>query len=74
VPIRSAPLFAAAENATLPPPVPDAPDVIVSHGAFDVAVHMHPLAVVTVTGVPAPPAAAIDWLVGNTVKLHVGGS
>ena len=67
-------MLGAAENATLPPPFPDAPDVIVSHDAFGVAVHMHPLDVVTVTGDPAPPAAAIDWLVGKTVKLHVDGS
>ena len=64
VPIRCAPVFAAALNPTVPPPVLLAPLVIVSHGALLVAVHVHPAAVVTVTGDPAPPDAAIVVLPG----------
>jgi len=48
----------------VPPPVLLAPLVIVSHGALLVAVQVHPAAVVTVTGAPAPPEAAIVVLPG----------
>ena len=60
VPDRALPVLAAAVNATDPFPVPVAPDVTVSHVALLVAVHEHPLAAVTFTGVPAPPAGAMD--------------
>ena len=33
VPVRCAPVFAAAVNVTLPLPEPDAPEEMVSHGA-----------------------------------------
>jgi hypothetical protein len=49
VPVRAAPLFAAALNPTEPLPVPVAPDVTLSHGALLAAVHVHPLPAVTVT-------------------------
>jgi hypothetical protein len=39
--------------------------VIVSQVAPLVAVHEHPASVVTVTGLPAPPAAPIDPLPGS---------
>jgi hypothetical protein len=64
VPLRAAPLFDATLNATEPPPVPDAPCVIVIHGAFDVALHAQPLVVVTAAD-PVPPAASTDWLAGE---------
>jgi hypothetical protein len=46
---------------TVPFPLPDAPRVIVSHDAFDVAVHAQPPSACTCT-VCDPPAGAIDWL------------
>jgi hypothetical protein len=64
VPIRCAPVFAVALYATVPPPVPLAPLVIVSHGALLVAVQAQPAVVVTVTGEPAPPLAASVALPG----------
>jgi hypothetical protein len=64
VPVRAAPLFDAIENATDPLPVPDAPLVIVTHAAFDAAVHAQPLVVVTVVD-PLPPVASMVWLVGE---------
>jgi hypothetical protein len=71
-PIVSRPLsgdvvvFAAAENATVPLPDPELPDVTVSQLALELAVHAHPAAVVTPT-VPVPPAADSDWLVPESV-------
>jgi hypothetical protein len=59
VPVRAVPVFARALKPTEPLPVPFAPELIVSHGALLVAVHAHPLAVVTAT-VPVPPDAATD--------------
>ena len=57
-------VFAVAENVTMPPPVPLAPVLIVSHpGALLVAVHAQPAVVVTVEE-PLPPPATIEALVG----------
>ncbi len=39
--------FEAMERLTLPGPVPEAPEVIVSHAASEVAVQMHPLGALT---------------------------
>jgi hypothetical protein len=64
VPVRAGPESAAAVNVTVPFPLPLAPAVIVSQLSAVAAVQVHPAAVVTVTGVPAPPAAPIDWLEG----------
>jgi hypothetical protein len=50
-------VFPATLNATDPFPLPLAPDVTVIHDALLLAVHGHPLAAETLTGVPAPPAA-----------------
>jgi hypothetical protein len=48
--MRAAPVFAAILRPTDPFPVPDPPDVIVSHvGALLVAVQVHAAVVVTVT-------------------------
>src|SRR4051812_5752488 len=68
VPDRNAdPVFALAENPTVPLPEPLAPDVTVSHGVLLLtAVHGHELAVVTAT-LPVPPPAATDWLVDPIV-------
>jgi hypothetical protein len=59
-PVRAPPVFAATVNATLPLPLPEAPEVIVSHGAPLVAVHEQSFRVVTPTGLPAPPPAPTD--------------
>jgi hypothetical protein len=72
VPLRAAPLLAAALNATAPLPLPLAPFVIVIHDAFDDAVHAQPLPLVTAT-VPLPPVASTDWVVGEIEKVHCGG-
>jgi hypothetical protein len=56
-PDRDAPLFALVVKFTVPLPFPLAPEVIEIHGVAVVAVHAQPLAVVTATGVPAPPPA-----------------
>jgi len=45
VPVREAPVFAAALNATEPAPLPAAPDVIVNHVALLAAVHVQPCVV-----------------------------
>jgi len=58
VPVRVVPVeFAAAEKVTSPFAVPDAPAVMVSQVALLVAVHVHPLAELTVTE-PEPPTEA----------------
>ena len=66
-------VFAAALKATVPLPVPLAPDVTVNHVVPLVAVHAQPAWAVTPT-VPGPPAAAIDWLVGLIAYEHVPAS
>ena len=70
VPVRAAPVLAAAVKATLPLPLPLAPDVIVIHVAAVVAVHPQPDGAVTPIGVPAPPALPIDWLVELMDDVH----
>jgi len=68
VPVRAGPVFAATLKLTDPGPVPLVPAAIVIHvGALLTAVHAHVAPVVTVIAVPAPPAAAIDSLVGAIV-------
>jgi hypothetical protein len=41
-PLRAPPVFAATRNATVPFPVPDAPDVTVIHTSDAAAVHAQP--------------------------------
>ena len=62
VPVRAAPVFAAADTATVPLPVPEPPLVIVIHdGASDIAVHVQAGPAVTITEAGPPPAAtAVD--------------
>ena len=69
-PVRSPPVLAATVNATLPLPLPEPPEVIVSHDAPLVAVHEQPSRAVTLTVLPSPPLAPIDWLVGAIVNSH----
>ena len=59
VPVRAAPVLAAAAYVTDPGPVPLAALVIVSHVAFDLAVQAQALSACTWTML-LPPAAAID--------------
>ena len=70
VAVREAVLaFAATENATVPLPLPLAPDVTVTHAAELVAVHAQPDDELTLNE-PVPPLAATDWLVGDSVYVH----
>jgi hypothetical protein len=62
-PTRAAAVFAATLNATVPLPSPVAPDVIVIHGTVLAAVQEQPVAALTLTGFPAPPAAPIGCAV-----------
>jgi hypothetical protein len=65
-PVRVGPSVAATSNATAPLPLLLAPDVIVIHPAWLVAVHGQPSPVETVT-VPDPPLAPTFWLGGAMV-------
>jgi hypothetical protein len=49
---------------TVPLPVPELPDVIVTHEALLAAVHAQPAPAVTVT-LADPPDEENDWLVGD---------
>jgi hypothetical protein len=71
VPARVLPvLFAVALRITLPPPVPDCPDVTVSQAALLAAVHGQPAAVKTNTVEAVVPAPAVT-LRGDMVYEHV---
>ena len=73
VPLRAAPVFDATLIVVVPPPVPDAPAVTVTHDAFDEAVHAH-VAADAVTAVDTdPPGSATFWLAGEIEKVHGGG-
>lgn len=71
VPVRAAPVFAAALKRTDPLPLPLAPAVTVIHAAFDTAVHAQPGPAVTAI-VPVPPAAGTDASVAPMENVHVG--
>jgi hypothetical protein len=58
------PEFAATVYATVPLPVPLAPEVIVTQETPVEADHEHPLCVVTVT-LPGPPEALAEALVAE---------
>ena len=66
VPIRDAPVLAATLNATVPFPLPVAPEVIDNHASLLDAVQGHSADAVTVT-LLAPPAALADKLVDERV-------
>ena len=70
VPVRAAPELLAMLNSSVAGPDPLVAELIVSHAALLEAVHAHPAAVVIATGVPAPPAAAIDCVVGLMEYEH----
>src|SRR3954469_18708241 len=69
VPVRGPPVFCAMFTATLPLPPPLAPFAIISHGAFDVAVHGQ-FAVTLIAAVVASGPTLAD--VGAIAKLQVG--
>ena len=73
VPVRAAPVLAAAATRTLPLPVPFPPSVIVNHEAFEVAVHVHDEADAVTATVAIPPSAGTGALDGAIVTLHTGG-
>ncbi len=74
VPVRGdVAVLAAMENATVPLPLPLAPDVMVSQEALLVAVHVQPAVVVTVL-LPEVAAAPGVSEVGETVKVQGGGA
>ena len=58
VPARAAAVFCAIVKPTVPLPVPAAPLVTVSQGAFDAAVHVHVVADAVTAVDPAPPMSA----------------
>jgi hypothetical protein len=60
VPVRTAPVLAAALNPTVPFPVPDAPLVSVSQPAFAVAVQVHVDAEAVTVTEPEPPVSPTD--------------
>jgi hypothetical protein len=66
VPVLALPVFGRTVNVTFPAPVPLAPVTIVIQAALLCAVHAQPPEVDTAIGLPPPPAAAIDSLVGFT--------
>jgi hypothetical protein len=70
VPLRAAPALAAADTVTLPLPVPLEPAVIVSHEAFDDAVHAHDDVDAVTATVAVPPSAPTEALEGAIVKVH----
>ena len=70
VPVLEAPGFAVTLYATVPLPVPLAPDVMVSHAAFDVADQLQPALPVTVT-VPVVAADVVRFTdTGAIVNAH----
>ena len=67
VPVRWGPLLAATENWVTPLPAPLAPLLMVIQASLLVAVHAHPVTVVTFT-LPVPPLAVKLWVVGLMVN------
>jgi hypothetical protein len=61
--------FAATLKPTVPEPDPDAPEVIVIHGAPLVAFHTQPADAVTVL-LPVPPAAVNDCERGDATGMQ----
>lgn len=71
VPVRIAPTFAATVKFTVPLPVPPGVELeTVSQLLLLTAAHEQLAFVETATGVPAPPAEPLDWLVGLIVYAH----
>ena len=76
VPVRAVPAgLAATLSATVPPPVPLAPEVTVIQLALLVAPKAQSAVPVTVTDSDAPDAATLDWLAGAIEKApHAAAS
>src|SRR5690242_16270616 len=70
VPDRNGPVFAATANATVPFPVPDAPDVIVMNGSDVCAVQAHAVSCAMTVTVAVPPLDRNGALVGSTLNVH----
>ena len=69
---RSAPVLTATLNATVPLPVPVAPDVKVTNAALLVAVQVHVVADAVTAAVPVPPSGGnVDKLGAPTVNVQV---
>jgi hypothetical protein len=74
VPVRALlVVLAATLNATLPAPVPEAPAVMLIHGALVAAVHAHVFADAVTAIEPAPPAWAKFCVDGEIENVHAGG-
>lgn len=71
VPDRAGPLSAAAENVTVPEPLPLPPAVMVSQGCVLEALHSQPAVVVTLT-VRVPPLASTLCESGETSNAQPG--
>ncbi len=71
VPERAGPAFAATAKATVPSPLPLAPEETVIHPALLDVVQAQPAAAVMVTVGPGPPAAAIAALAGLIVYEQI---
>ncbi len=67
MPDRAAPLLNAAENVTVPLPLPRAPAVTASHEALLAATHSQP-SFVTTSNVPVPPPLLTARLPGDTAN------
>jgi len=72
VPLRAAPAFTATRYSIVPSPLPDWPDVMVSHSAFPVADHAHSNPAVTWI-VPAELSEPTLVLVGAMLKTQGAG-
>src|SRR5688572_2840635 len=71
VPLRDGPpALAAAAYVALPFPLPVAPAVIDSHGAFAAAVHAQSVAPAVTTTFPEPPVGPTVPDVGVAARLH----
>ena len=73
-PLRSLPPLAVAENAVDPLPVPDAPLVIVIHGALVDAVHEQVGEAAETANLPLPPPASTGCDAGDTVTVQGAGA
>ena len=66
VPIRATPVLLPTDHPTVPPPLPNSPEVIVIHGALLIAIQSHPVALLTVT-VPDPPLTPLLAVVDESI-------
>src|SRR3989338_6405214 len=71
--VLCAPVLGATVMSTVPLPVPDEPETMVTNPALDVAVQVHPAWVTTEIPVLPPTAGIVPVDVG-TVYVHVAGA